>query len=63
MALGQKDFAYLLPYLYSLYAFVNIRLKQYDMSLKAASDLLNIPQINPRQMLMGMFFKVILIFL
>lgn len=57
LALGQKDFAYLLPYLYSLYAFVNIRLKQYDMSLKAASDLLNIPQINPRQMLMGMFFK------
>uniref|UniRef100_A0A915DA22 CCR4-NOT transcription complex subunit 10 n=1 Tax=Ditylenchus dipsaci TaxID=166011 RepID=A0A915DA22_9BILA len=57
IALSQKEYAYLLPYLLSLSASVNIQLGRYAETLKSASHLLNLPQINARQKLSAMFYK------
>lgn len=58
MTIRQKDFFYLLPYLYSLYAFANIQLRRYEVALKAAEDMLSLASTNPQQRIVALFYKV-----
>ncbi|KAI1717819.1 aminomethyltransferase folate-binding domain-containing protein [Ditylenchus destructor] len=57
VALSQKEFSYLLPYLHSLSASVHARLHQFEQSLSSANNLLSLPHVNPKQKLIGMVYK------
>lgn len=54
---ADRDFVYLLPWLYAASAFINLNLSRYGLALKAAHQLATLPQVSSHHKLMAVLYR------